>query len=62
MSRYQDDDSQEQKLLDDEESEYRWFLDNNPDYQKWLDDIEANRDLDKDLNDMEREYGNISRR
>jgi hypothetical protein len=57
MSRYQDDDSQEQKRLEDEESEYRFFLDNDPDYQKIMDDIEANRDLDKDLNDMEREYG-----
>jgi hypothetical protein len=57
MSRYQDNDSQEQKRLDDEESEYRFFLDNDPYYQKFLDDIEANRDLDKDLNDMEREYG-----
>lgn len=41
MSRHQDE--QEQKQRDDEESEYRHFLDNDQDYQKWLDTIEAQR-------------------
>lgn len=44
MSRHQDnEDLQRQQQVEDEASEYRYFLDNDPGYQAFLDNMESTR-------------------